>query len=181
MRPQFNEVTRCSRPQRRALASCGGREQRRSVDCTGGVNYRLRFTPTALDRFSTLQYVQASHGSASQAGRPVTEVRPIACNALTNVLGKSVITAIVHFPPDAFTAAHRHPGSVVAVVISGTLRSQLDGGPIGTYTTHQAWFEPSGALHNFVENASTTEPADLLATFIVDGNCGPLVIPEPRP
>jgi len=40
--PQFDDVTRCSWLWQEALTSWGGREHRRSVDCAGGVNYRLR-------------------------------------------------------------------------------------------------------------------------------------------
>lgn len=73
---------------------------------------------------------------------------------------------------------HRHPGSVLAFVLKGTLRSQMEGGAAETYTTGQTWFEPPGALHLFAENVSKTEPAELLATFITDSNCGALVIPD---
>jgi quercetin dioxygenase-like cupin family protein len=88
-------------------------------------------------------------------------------------------TAIVAFPPGAYSPAHRHPGSVTAVVLKGTLRSQLAGGLVGTYKPGETWFEPPGALHLLAENASGTEAAELLAIFVADDNCGPLVIPEP--
>lgn len=38
--------------------------------------------------------------------------------------------------------------------------------------------EPSGTSHSFAENPSVTEPASLLATLIVDAECGPLTIHE---
>ncbi len=120
----------------------------------------------------------ASTASDAAADRPMTTVRPISCEALPNVPGKSLTVAIVDYPPDAYTPRHRHPGSVYAFVLKGTLRSQLQGGPAGTYAAGQAWFEPPGALHLFAENASKTEPAELLATFITDSDCGPLVLPE---
>jgi quercetin dioxygenase-like cupin family protein len=88
-------------------------------------------------------------------------------------------TAIVEFPPGAYSPKHRHPGSVTAFVLKGILRSQLAGGPIGTYKPGETWFEPPGVLHLFAENASGTEPAELLAIFVADDNCGPLVIYEP--
>lgn len=120
----------------------------------------------------------AGSGASGAIARPVTVVRVLSCNPLPNVPGKSITTALVTYPPDAFTPAHRHPGSVMAFVVSGTLRSQLNGGPIDTFRAGEAWFEPPGTLHSFAENASTTEPASLLATFVADDNCGPLVIPE---
>ena len=74
--------------------------------------------------------------------------------------------------------AHRHPGSVTAYVLKGTVRSQLGGGPAITYTKGETWFEPPGTLHQFAENPSATEPAALLATFIAEDDCGPLTVYE---
>jgi quercetin dioxygenase-like cupin family protein len=67
---------------------------------------------------------------------------------------------------------------VAAFVIKGTLRSQLEGEPAETYTVGQSWFEPPGAIHLFAENASKTEPAQILATFVADDDCGPLTISD---
>ncbi|MGX7874789.1 cupin domain-containing protein [Mesorhizobium sp. ORM6] len=119
----------------------------------------------------------ADTGGAAGA-RPKTIVTPVSCEKLPNVPGKSITTAIVQFPSNAYTPRHRHPGSVIAFVLKGTLRSQLEGSPAAVYTKGQAWFEPAGATHLFAENASTTEPAELLATFIADDDCGPLTIPD---
>jgi quercetin dioxygenase-like cupin family protein len=94
------------------------------------------------------------------------------------VPGKAITTALVSFPPNAFTTAHRHPGSVTAFVTKGAIRSQLEGGRAITYNIEETWFEPPGVLHLFAENASVTEPAELLTVFITAENCGSLVIPE---
>jgi len=110
--------------------------------------------------------------------RPKTVVTPISCQKLPDVPGKSITTVIVAFPPNGFTPRHRHPGSVSAFVLKGTLRSQLEGSPAAVFTKGQTWFEPPGAVHLFAENASTTEPAELLATFVADDDCGPLTIPD---
>ena len=118
----------------------------------------------------------ATDGAAG--ARPKTVVTPISCERLPNVPGKSITTAIVAFPPNAYTPRHRHPGSVSAFVLKGTLRSQLEGSPAAVYTEGQTWFEPPGTVHLFAENASATEPAELLATFIADDDCGPLTIPD---
>jgi quercetin dioxygenase-like cupin family protein len=117
--------------------------------------------------------------SSAAATRPKTTVTPISCERLPHVPGKSITTALVAFPPNAYTPRHRHPGSVTAYVLKGALRSQLLGSPAETYTAGQSWFEPPGAVHLFAENASTTEPAELLAIFIADDDCGPLTIPDP--
>lgn len=113
---------------------------------------------------------------AAASSRPVTEIKPISCTPLPDIPGKAVTVAIVNFPPDAYTPRHRHPGNVTAFVLKGTLKSQLAGEPPMTYTEGQSWFEPTGAIHLFAENASKTEPASLLAMFVADENCGPLTV-----
>ena len=69
---------------------------------------------------------------------------------------------------------------MTAYVVSGTIRSQMAGGPAADYHAGQVWFEAPRALHLFAENSSSKAPARLLVTFVADANCGPLVIPEPQ-
>lgn len=136
------------------------------------------FTGVIPDGMETHMHMADADAGAAAGARPKTVVTPISCEKLPNVPGKSITTVIVAFPPNGFTPRHRHPGSVSAFVLKGTLRSQLEGGTAGTYTQGQTWFEPPGTIHLFAENASTTEPAELLATFIADDDCGPLTIPD---
>ncbi len=110
------------------------------------------------------------------AARPAASVRPVSCQKLPNVPGKSITTVIVDYPPLGYSPRHRHPGSVTAFVLKGTVRSQLNEGPAETFTVGQSWFEPPGTIHMFAENASATEPASLLAIFVADDDCGPLTI-----
>ncbi len=117
-------------------------------------------------------------GGNVAAARPATIVEPISCTKLPDVPGKSITTAVVTFPPAAYSPRHRHPGSVTAYVLQGTVRSQLAGGEPSVFTVGQGWFEPPGVAHLFAENASDREPARLLAVFIADDDCGPLVIPD---
>ena len=121
-----------------------------------------------------------SAAEAAAAGRPETIVKPLSCTPLPHVAGKSITTALVEFPPNAYTPAHRHPGSVTAYVIKAHIRSQMEGGKAVVYGPGQTWFEAPSELHLFAENASATEPAELLAIFVANNNCGPLVIPEPK-
>jgi quercetin dioxygenase-like cupin family protein len=114
---------------------------------------------------------------SGQAARPATSTKVISCEALPNVPGKSVTTVIVDFPPLAFSPAHRHPGSVTAIILGGTIRSQLGGGPVGTYKTGETFFEPPGTLHVFAENPDPVKAAKLVAVFVADENCGPLLLP----
>jgi quercetin dioxygenase-like cupin family protein len=127
-------------------------------------------------RSHSLQAMERGGAAAAQSHRPAALVRPVACEKLADIPGKSITTVIVDFPPGAYTPRHRHPGSVTAFVLKGSVRSELAGGPAVTYTVAQTWFEPRGTIHLFAENASSTEPAQLLATFIADDDCGPLTL-----
>lgn len=134
-------------------------------------------SPSSQPRITTAMTGASANSGA--AARPSTKLTPLSCEPLANAPGKSVTTAIVEFPPLAFSPPHRHPGAVTAVVIEGTIRSQLDAGPLITYKTNQTWFEPPGTLHTFSENPDPTHSARLLAFFVTDENCGPLTIYEP--
>jgi quercetin dioxygenase-like cupin family protein len=73
---------------------------------------------------------------------------------------------VVDFPPNAFTPEHHHEADLYVYVLQGTIRSQLGGQGVETYTAGQSFFEPDGSTHIFAENASTTEPARILAVFV---------------
>ncbi|MBN3757089.1 cupin domain-containing protein [Paraburkholderia sp. Tr-20389] len=130
-----------------------------------------------LDAMCSTPLLSVASSSGAAAQRPTSTSHTLSCEPLANVPGKSVTTVVVDFPPHAFTGAHRHPGSVTAYVISGTLRSRLNSGPAIDYRSGQTWFEPPGTLHDFVENTDPAQPAKLLAVFVTDSNCGPLVLP----
>ena len=138
-----------------------------------GVLFALAAKWAGLDFISAMPSGMHMHKANADADaavgtRPKTVVTPISCERLPNVPGKSITMAIVAFPPNGFTPRHRHPGSVSAFVLKGTLRSPLEGAPAGTFTQGQTWFEPPGTVHLFAENASTTEPAELIAVFVAD-------------
>src|SRR5262249_45826702 len=67
--------------------------------------------------------------------------------------------------PGGFPAPPRHPASgfVFAYVLSGTIRSQVEGEPLGVYSAGQTWTEPPNSHHIVSANASKTEPARLIA------------------
>ena len=94
----------------------------------------------------------------------------------TNVPGKSLETVTVSYPPGGKSAAHHHAKSafIMAYVISGAIRSQLEGQPARVYHAGETWSEAPGAHHTVSENASATEPAELLAVFLLDTGDGPL-------
>ncbi len=59
-------------------------------------------------------------------------VTPVFNKALPNVEGKNLTAALVSYPPGAKSPSHRHASSafIFAYVLSGEIRSQVDGGEI---------------------------------------------------
>jgi quercetin dioxygenase-like cupin family protein len=112
--------------------------------------------------------VQMAASGSGAAARPSSVVKPISCEKLPHVPGKSLSTLLVQFPPNAHTPKHRHGGSVTAYVLKGTLRSQLNLDPPGIFKPGDTWFEPPGTIHTMIENVSMTEPAEILAVFVAD-------------
>ena len=99
---------------------------------------------------------------------PLDKVEPIGSYALPNVPGKRVTIVRVFYGPGGLSRPHRHGGSVTAYITKGEIRSQLGGGPVETFGVGQSFFEPPGATHLVSANASTTEPAELIAVFVAD-------------
>ena len=97
-------------------------------------------------------------------------------NQPSNIPGKSVEAVAVSYPPGAKSAPHHHAKSafIMAYVISGAIRSEVEGEPARVYHAGETWREAPGAHHTISENASATEPAELLAVFLIDTGDGPL-------
>ncbi|WP_431955034.1 cupin domain-containing protein [Actinacidiphila sp. bgisy167] len=107
--------------------------------------------------------------STQASMRPVDKLSVQFEQALPNVKGKTFTSAIVDYPPDGSSPPHRHGQAFVyAYVLKGAVRSQLAGEPVHTYRQGQYWIEPPGAHHVLSENASRTEPAQLLVVFVGD-------------
>jgi len=101
------------------------------------------------------------------AEAPAAKVSQLMAQALTNAPGQKLTALVVNYPPGGKSAAHRHPGSVFAYVVSGQIRSQNSvTGPVKVYKAGEAFFEPEGSTHLISENASASEPASLLAVFV---------------
>jgi len=106
--------------------------------------------------------------AAVQAHGDETVARAFA-HPLPNLPGKVITAAVVSYPPGGKSVAHRHAPSafIVAYVLSGEIRSQVEGEPAKVYKPGQSWHEAPGAHHVISENASKTKPAKLLAIFVM--------------
>jgi len=97
------------------------------------------------------------------------QVKLVAVEKLPNVPGKSISAVLVSYPPGGKSGRHHHAGSVLAYVLSGAIRSENSAtGPAKVYKAGESFFEPAGSEHLISENASTVEPASLLAVFVAD-------------
>lgn len=128
-----------------------------------------KLKPLAL--MSMLAATAAIPGPAPAQSPPGT-VSPAFREAIPNIPGKSLVAVVVTYPPGGKTPPHRHARSafITGYVLSGEIRSQVDDGKVQVFKAGESFFESPGALHRISENASTTEPAKLLAIFVVDSN-----------
>lgn len=100
-------------------------------------------------------------------------------HALPNVPGKSVKGVLVEYAPGGSSPGHTHASSafIYATVLEGAVKSQINDGPVTTFRAGESFSEMPGDRHGVSANASSTEPARLLAVFIVDTGETTLTIP----
>jgi quercetin dioxygenase-like cupin family protein len=91
-------------------------------------------------------------------------------HALPNVPGKSIKGVLVEYGPGGTSSAHTHPNSafIYATVLEGAIQSSVNDGPVKTYRAGESFSEMPGDRHSVSANGSKTEPAKLLAVFVVD-------------
>jgi quercetin dioxygenase-like cupin family protein len=99
---------------------------------------------------------------------------------ISNVPGKSLVAVEVSYPPGGASAPHHHSNSafIYAYVVSGQVASQVEGQPEHIYRAGECWYETPGAHHLISRNVSNTEPAKLLAVFVVDTKDNALTTPD---
>ena len=112
----------------------------------------------------------AFSAGAAMAGDDAVKVTLVYEHALPNVPGKSIKGVLVDYAPGGASPAHTHPDSafIYATVLEGAIRSAVNGGSVRTYRAGESFSELPGDRHSVSENASRTEPARLLAVFVVD-------------
>ncbi len=98
---------------------------------------------------------------------------------LPNVPGKSIKGVLVEYGPGGASPGHTHAKSafIYATVLEGAIRSQVNEGPVTVYKAGESFSEMPGDRHDVSANASETEPAKLLAVFVVDTNDKDLTTP----
>ena len=74
----------------------------------------------------------------------------------------------VNYGPGEESSPHSHPCAVIGYVVEGTLRTQVKGEPEMTYKAGESFYEAPNGVHLVSANASSTEPAKLVAYLICD-------------
>jgi quercetin dioxygenase-like cupin family protein len=119
-------------------------------------------------------------GGTGHAAAPASSVALAFKQPIANIPGKSISAFVVSYPPGGRSHPHSHSRSafITAYVLSGAVRSGVDGGPVKVYHEGESWTEKPGAHHDVSENASATRPARVLAIFVADSNDTRLTTPD---
>jgi quercetin dioxygenase-like cupin family protein len=132
---------------------------------------------------SVIAAVCVAVASPAAAHDPGETVTPNFEHAIPNIPGKSLIAVVVDYPPGGASPSHTHAKSafIYGYVVSGAIESQVNDGPKRVYRAGESFYEPPGASHSVSRNASATEPARLLAVFVVDTDDKALTTPSTSP
>jgi quercetin dioxygenase-like cupin family protein len=122
-------------------------------------------------------FAVATPAAAQSPGEVVT---PNFEHAIPNIPGKSLVAVVVDYAPGGASHSYTHAKSafIYAHAVSGVVESQVNDGPMRVYYAGESFYELPGAHHAVSRNASATEPAKLLAVFVVDTDDKALTTPD---
>jgi quercetin dioxygenase-like cupin family protein len=128
-------------------------------------------TPTAWTQLP----VATPHSEAKERARVALS------HALPKLDGSHLNASVVevHYGPGESSPQHSHPCSVMAYVVDGVIRTQVEGEPEATYKAGEAFYEAPNGIHEVSANASQSQPATFIAYFVCDHNT-PLSINVPE-
>ena len=126
--------------------------------------------------------------AASFASGQETSAHPQAKDRARIVLSRSLskldgdhlkaVLVEVNYGPGEASSPHSHPCAVIGYVVEGALRTQVNGEPEVIYKAGESFYEAPNGIHLVSANASSTEPAKLVAYLICDHDT-PLSVPVP--
>jgi quercetin dioxygenase-like cupin family protein len=105
-----------------------------------------------------------SHGEAKERARIVLSKELPALDA-THL--KAILVEVNYGPGEA-SPPHSHACAVIGYVAEGTIRTQLKGEQEVIYKAGKSFYEAPNGVHLVSANASSTEPAKLVAYLICD-------------
>lgn len=113
---------------------------------------------------TNLSLAAAANSEAEDVKTTLAFQEPIA-----NAPGKMLTAVIVDYAPGAKSPSHRHGSAfIVGYVLLGAIRSQVNDGKAQVFQAGERFTEMPGDHHVLSENASQSEPAKLMAIFVVD-------------
>lgn len=98
---------------------------------------------------------------------PSEKVTILQDEVLKNVPGKKALMIEVDYKPGQSSIAHKHEGTAMAYVLSGSIISQVKGEQAKTFKAGEYWYEPAGSEHLVSKNASASKPAKLLVFMVL--------------
>jgi quercetin dioxygenase-like cupin family protein len=139
-------------------------------------------TPISRAASVTLIFTAIALGVAPALAQSKEDAKVAFEHVIPNAEGKSLIAVLVTYPPGGKSTAHHHAASsfIYAYILSGAVRSQVGNEPAKVYKAGESFYELPGSHHSISENASDSEPASLLAVFVVDSNEQTLTIPDKK-
>ena len=136
------------------------------------------FAPALIATLALTLTMSATTPVMAQQAAPATTVTPLLKQLLVDVPGREVMMITLDIPPGGGSAPHRHPGHhVFGYVLEGSYKIKLDQGEEKILTKGQTFYEAPGQLHAVSANASTTEPAKVLAVIVAESG-KPVTVPE---
>ena len=109
-------------------------------------------------------------GTVQARDKTSAEVREAFTQIVPQLAGDHLVISVVEvtYPPGGFSSPHSHPCPVLVCVISGAIRSKVQGGQEKIYKAGEVFYEAPNGIHAVSSNASATEPAELIAVFVAD-------------
>jgi quercetin dioxygenase-like cupin family protein len=118
--------------------------------------------------FALLTWAQQPSSGAHD--HPKDRARVVLTQMLPKLDGTNLKATLVEvrYGPGEASPPHTHPCAVVGYVTEGSLRTQVKGEPEMVYHAGQSFYEAPNGVHLVSANASSTEPATLVAFLICD-------------
>lgn len=117
-------------------------------------------------KFRLVLCMVAMAAVAATAVAQEATVTPLMTQDLAGIAGKEGTMVMVEYAPGGSSAEHRHDAAVFVYVLEGAVVMQVKGGQEMTLRPGQTFYESPEDVHTVSRNASTTQPAKLLAVHV---------------
>jgi len=126
-------------------------------------------------------FARSQEAASSVHGHAKDRARIVFSEPLSRLDGDHLKAFLVEvrYGPGEASLPHSHPCAVIGYVVEGRLRTQVKGEPEMIYRAGESFYEAPNGVHLVSANASSTEPAKLLAHFICDRDT-PLSVDVPE-